>query len=120
MPLKPTLATVQALKDVVLALVQIPNTSPSTRAGLIATQLETVNQWSSQIPLLLEGPDATANANAVFAIRKELFAAPLFKNCVLGLNLSDLPPAFQDFVTFISKLILAQKPDKPVTKVSFR
>jgi predicted permease len=120
MPLKPPLSTVQALKDVILALVQSTSSSPLSRAGMIATQLETVNQWSSQIALLLEGPDTTANANAVFAIRKELFIAPLFKSCVLGLSLSDLPSEFQDFVTFISKLILVQKPDKPVTKVRFR
>jgi hypothetical protein len=83
--------------------------STEQQASVIAPLLSTVNQWSSQLPTLLEG---TGALNLVFSIRKDLFTAPSYSQCVLGISLTDLPSPFQEFVGFIQKLIEAQKSDK--------
>lgn len=88
------------------------------RASMIAPLLAQVNQWASQIPVLVETLDHTP-ANLVFSIRKELFLTPPFTQCVLGIPIPELPSAFQEFLNFIHKLIDAQKSDKdkPIQKV---
>ncbi len=83
--------------------------SADQQASVIAPLLSTVNQWSSQLPILLEG---TSPLNLVFSIRKDLFITLSFSQCVLGISLVDLPAPFQEFITFIQKLIEAQKSDK--------
>ena len=88
---------------------------PDVLASAIAPLLTTVNQWSSQISTLLEGPGPPLSANLVFAIRKDLFIAPLFSQSVMGITLVDLPTPFQEFMTFIHKLIEAQKTEREKT-----
>ena len=119
MTLNPTLATVLAIKDNIASTVQNVALPASTRAALIAPQLAMVNQWTDQIPLVLDNPDAPASVNLVFAIRKDLFAGPQFFQCVLSTPGSELSPAFAAFLSMISKLIGAQKTDrdKPPLKV---
>ena len=88
------------------------------RAATIAPQLALVNQWSDQIPLLVDSADSPAGVNLVFAIRKDLYVAPQFTQCILGIPASDLPPAFPAFLAMIFKLIGAQKTEnKPPVKV---
>jgi hypothetical protein len=82
---------------------------PDVLAGVIAPLVTTVNQWSTQIPVLLEGTGSTASVNIVFAIRSDLFHAPRFTQNVFGLPLNELPAPYQEFVSFIHKLIDAQK-----------
>jgi hypothetical protein len=121
MSLNPTLSTVQAIKDNILSTLQNHALPASARAAIIAPQLAIVNGWAEQIPLVLDNPDAPANVNLVFAIRKDLYLAPQFVQCSLSIPSSELPPAFPAFLSMILKLIGAQKTDKdkPVTKVRF-
>jgi hypothetical protein len=92
---------------------------PDVLAGVVAPFLLTVNQWSTQIPILVDGTGSALSVNLVFAIRSDLFQAPRFTQNIFGLPLVDLPLPFQEFVAFIHKLIEAQKGDKPVPKVRF-
>jgi hypothetical protein len=112
MSLNPTLATVQGLKDGILSVLQNHAMSPMDRSQCIASMLTIVNQWSTQIPLVLDNNDAPANVNLVFAIRKDLYLAPQFTTCVLEVPGTSLPPAFASFLSMILKLIGAQKPDR--------
>ena len=86
----------------------------------ITPLLNTVNEWSTQIPAMLEGGGSSSSANLIFAIRKELFVAPAYTQCVLGTSPNNLPASFGEFLHFIQKGIEAQKSDKdPVaTKVN--
>jgi hypothetical protein len=86
--------------------------APEVRAGMIAPQLAQVNQWSSQIPLLLESSVSPTPINIIFAIRKDLFLAPFFTQSSLGITSVDLPTPFHDFLAFITKLNEAQKSSK--------
>ena len=119
MSLNPPLSVAQALKESIGSTLHaaIP---ASIRAATIAPQLSIINQWIDQIPLLLDSPDAI-NANFLFALRKDLFIGPQFVQCVLGIPVSELPSAFQNFLSLIFKVIEAQKSDrdKPVSKVRF-
>jgi len=119
MSLIPSLTTVLTIKESISHTLQNHALPASMRAAIIAPQLAIVNQWSDQIPLVLDNPDAPGNANAIFAIRKELYAAPQFVQCVLGVPAVELPPAFPAFLSMILKLIGAQKVDreKPSLKV---
>lgn len=119
MSLEPCLATVQLVKDSICSTLQNTAVPVGARAACIAPQLAIVNQWADQIPLVLENPDAPANVNLVFAIRKDLFVAPQYVHSVLGIPGTDLPPPFASFLAMILKLIGAQKSDKekPTVKV---
>jgi hypothetical protein len=117
--LSPSLAFITECKTLIHNIMQ--SEAPAIdRANAIAFLLSNVNAWSSQIPAMLEGSGPSASANIVFAIRKELFVAPAFIHSILGIALPDLPAAFQDFLSFILKLIEAQKSDKdkPIPKAS--
>jgi hypothetical protein len=85
--------------------------------GAIAPLLSTVNQWATQIPIMLSEVGPNTSVNLIFAIRKELFVAPLFVRNVLGIPLMDLPAPFQEFQSFIHKLIEAQKAEQATPKV---
>lgn len=91
----------------------------ATQANMIAPLLSSVNQWSSQIPAILDKSNSPVTANLVFAIRADLFIGPRYTQNVLSIPLVDLPPPFSEFVSFIHQLIEAQKVDKdrPVPKV---
>jgi len=95
--------------------------APEVRAEMIAPQLAQVNQWSSQIPLLLESTVSPTPINIIFAIRKDLFLAPFFTQSSLGIAPADLPSPFHDFLAFITKLNEAQKlgKDKIPPKVRY-
>lgn len=112
MSLNPSFATVQTLKESILHTLQNHALPASVRAATIAPQLAIVNQWSDQIPLVLDNSDAPATVNLVFAIRKDLYLGPQFIQCVLGIPSTELPPAFPAFLSMILKLIGAQKTDK--------
>jgi len=90
---------------------------PEMLINAIAPFLTSVNQWSTQIPLIIEGTGSSSSVNLVFAIRKDLFVAPQFTQSVMGTALADLPAPFQEFISFIHKLIDAQKTDKVPVKV---
>ena len=78
----------------------------------IAPFISTVNLWSTQIPAVLDGNGSVTCVNLVFAIRKDIFVAPLFTQNVFGLPVSELPAVYHEFHSFIQKLIEAQKSDK--------
>lgn len=120
MSLNPSLSTAQFVKDSIAVTVQNTSLPASARAACIAPQLAIINQWADQIQLVLTNPDAPANVNLVFAIRKDLYQAPLFSQNVLGIPVLELPPAFAAFQSLIHKLISAQKTDKekPPVKVT--
>ena len=91
-------------------------------ANSVAHLLPFVNQWSTQIPAMLEGPVPSNNANLIFSIRKELFKPPQFTTSVFGIALADLPTPFQEFVNFIRDLQDAQKVERErpaVVKVGY-
>jgi len=88
---------------------------------LIGPQLAMVNEWSDQINLVLDHPEAPSPVNLVFAIRKDLFIVPQYTQCSLtSVPTAELPPAFPAFLEMILKLIGAQKTDKvkPIVKVA--
>ena len=72
-----------------------------------------------KINLVLNHPEAPAPVNLVFAIHKDLFIAPQYTQCILGVPATELPSAFLAFLAMILKLIGAQKTEKekPVVKV---
>jgi hypothetical protein len=82
------------------------------KISAIAPMLNSVNMWSSQIPVMLEGASAPASANLVFAIRKDLFVGPTYTQFVFDVSVCDLPASFQEFGLFTHSLIEAQKSDK--------
>jgi hypothetical protein len=92
---------------------------PDMQASVIAPLLTTVNQWSTQIPLLIEGTGFPSSVNLVFAIRKDLFIGPAHNETSFGMEASKLPTPFQEFSSFIHKLIEAQRieKEKPIPKV---
>jgi hypothetical protein len=114
--LYPSFQTMASLKTSIQNTLKL-DVPPDALANVVAPLVSTVNQWSTQIPLLLDNSGSATNVNLIFAIRHDLFVAPRYTQNVFGLPLSDLPAPFQEFVAFIHKLIEAQKSDKPVPKV---
>ena len=90
---------------------------PDMLANAIMPLLTTVNQWSSQISIMLQDSGSVISINLIVSIRKDLFVAPTFSQTVLGPSVAELPPPFQEFQNFIHKLIDAQKADRPAHKV---
>jgi len=121
MALHPSIQNVQSIKENISSVMQNHALPASMRASLIGPQLAMVNEWSDQTNLVLEHSEAPAPVNLVFAIRKDLFIAPQYTQCALGVLAAELPPAFPAFLAMILKLIGAQKTDKekPVVKVRF-
>jgi len=116
--LNPSLATITAIRTSIQGSLkaELPR---DVLATAIAPLLTSVNQWSSQISVMLESVNNPACANLIFTIRKDLFPNPPFTQSVFGIPLPDLPAPFQEFSSFIHKLIEAQKADKekPASKV---
>jgi hypothetical protein len=116
--LSPTFATVGSIRTSIQSTLK--NDLPADiAAAVISPLLDRVNEWSGQIPTMLAGSGNSASANLIFAIRKDIFIAPQYNFSVFGTALVDLPLPFQEFSSFIHKLIDAQKvdKDKPITKV---
>jgi hypothetical protein len=109
--LSPSLNTISAIRASILDVLKAEHPK-ETLINVIGPLLSTVNLWSSQIPHVLEGAGSPNNANIIFAIRKDLFNGPFFQQTVFGVASTDLPAPFQEFLEFIQKLIVAQKPDK--------
>ena len=121
MALHPSIQNVQSIKDNISSVMQNQALPASMHAALIGPQLAMVNEWSDQINLVLDHPEAPSPVNLVFAIRKDLFIAPQYTQCSLtGVPTAELPPAFPAFLAMILKLIGAQKTDKekPIVKVA--
>jgi hypothetical protein len=116
--LNPSFATVTTIRASIQNTLKADLPS-DVMVNAIAPLLTTVNQWSSQLTAMLEGSGPPSSANLVFAIRKDLFIAPLFSQSVMGTPLVDLPAPFQEFMNFIHRLIEAQKTEreKPAPKV---
>jgi len=118
--LQPSVETVAAIKESIVSTLST-DLAPNIRASAIAPLLSQVNQWSSQIPSLLTMAGPNSPVNLVFNLRKELFSPPQFIHSSLGIPPSNLPIAFQEFLSFIVRLIEAQKPEKekPLPKVRY-
>jgi hypothetical protein len=91
---------------------------PERYSAAIAPLLSLVNQWSTQIPLLLTEVGPNTSINLVFAIRKELYIGPQFTQRIFRLSPAALLLAFQEFQDFIHKLIKAQKVKQPAVTTS--
>jgi len=119
--LNPSFATVTSIRASIQNTLKADLPS-DVMANAIAPLLTTINLWSNQLPAMLEGSGPPSSANLVFAIRKDLFVAPLFSQSVMGTPLVDLPAPFQYFMNFIHQLIEAQKSEreKPAPKVCLR
>ena len=120
MSLHPLIQNVQTIKDNIFSVLQNHTLPASMHAALISPQLAMVNEWSDQLNLVLEHPEAPTPVNLVFAIRKDLFIVLQFVQCFLGVSAAELPPAFSVFLAMILKLIGTQKTDKekPAVKVN--
>lgn len=101
----PTPAHVVSIRSSIQGYVS-GNLPTAMKPNMVAPLLTAVNQWSTQIPVLLE---SVSSINQVFDIRSDLFTAPRFLTNVFNIPFGDLPPPFHEFMTFISKLIEAQK-----------
>jgi len=114
-PLKPSPQTIVAMKNSIQNTLSTGMPAPNLLT-ILTPMVQTVNEWSTQIPVLLESVPST---NHVFEIRSLIFNAPRFTENVFKLPFAELPLPFQEFMTFIHKLIAAQKgpKDKPVPKV---
>lgn len=111
-PSSPTIAAIKSSIQNSLKSDLPPDMLPSVIAPLVST----VNQWSNQIPALLE---SVPSVNQVFEVRSLIFVAPRFTQNVFGIPFADLPLPYHEFMTFIHKLIDAQKvhKDKPIPRV---
>lgn len=117
--LTPPISTIVAIKSSIQDAVKT-NLPPSMLAYAIAPLLTSVNQWSTQIPIMLAETGTNTSINLVFSIRKDLYNPPGFSQNTLGLTSSELPGPFQDFQSFCHKLMDAQqKSEKPPPKVSY-
>jgi hypothetical protein len=118
MSLNPSLSTAGTIRSSIQNTLKA-DLPPSVLANMVAPLLVPINQWSAQIPAVIEGSGTSSAANLVFAIRKDLFISPTFSQSVLGQALVDLPAPFRDFMNFIHQLIEAQRTEreKPVAKV---
>ena len=116
--LSPSYQTIVSVRSSIKVALKA-ETPVEQRALHIAPLLSTVNLWSSQIPIMVEGPGPSPSTNLVFSIRKNLFPGAQFAQSIFRLALSELPSAFHDFLSFIHKLIEVQRgeKDKPVPKV---
>ena len=116
--LNPTYNAICIIKTSIsnILLTEVP---PDTRAAMIAPLLEQVNRWATQIPATLDNNIMPTPATVVFAIRNNLYLPPLYTQCLLDVPSANLPAAFHVFLTFILKLIDAQKTEKekPVSQV---
>ncbi len=116
--LDPSFQTISNIQESIQGILKM-GAPAAVQSGMIAPFLSFVNQWSSQIPAMLDKSNSPNSANLVFAIRQDLFVGPRYTQNVLGIPLLDLPIPFQEFVSFIHQLIEAQKVDRdrPIPKV---
>jgi hypothetical protein len=115
--LNPSSQTIAAIKNSIQNTLK-SNIAPEVLPSVVAPLVSTVNTWSTQIPSLLE---SVSSINQIFDIRSLIFVGPRFTQNVFDVPFTELPPAFQEFMAFIHKLIEAQKvhKDKPAPKVHF-
>ena len=104
----PPYQSIVVIKNSILSALEA-DLAGCVKAHAIAPLLNTVNQWSSQIPIMLTEVGINTSANLIFDIRKELYVQPLYSRNVFGLPPAELPPGFREFQNFIHKLIGAQK-----------
>lgn len=114
----PSFAVIAAVRADIIGALKSGN-PPDVIAAQIAPSLFYVNQWASQIPLLLAGSGPGSCLDLVFTIRKDLFVPPAYTQLSFGTLVGDQPESFQVFTAFVRDIISAQKAEKPVQKVRF-
>ena len=116
--LSPSFGVMAAIRgDIISALKR--NSSPEESAKSISPSLSLVNQWSTQIPLLLSVDNSSSCVDLVFAIRKDLFQGLHHSQTTFGTLVAHLPEPFQLFLNFTRDIIAAQRNEKTVQKVRF-
>ena len=117
--LNPTFGTIASVHGSILGVLK-SDLPPGTAVDVIGSLLPTINLWANQIPIMLDGPGTSPSANLVFAIRKDLFRSPDFSLSFNGIPIAELPSAYQEFNSFLHKLMDAQQSgkEKPASKVS--
>lgn len=116
--LSPSFSVIAAIRADIVSILKDGGT-PEALAINISPSLAIVNQWSSQIPLLLSVDNSGSCIDLVFAMRKDLFQGPLFSEASFGTPVADLPEPFQSFLNFTREIISAQKSEKSLQKVRF-
>ena len=111
--LNPTYEAIVLAQDAIQRTVKLSMASEDY-PKLISPWLTMVNQWATQIPVMLREVGPNTSINLVFSIRKDLFLDPHYTHPVFHLPPSELPLEFQEFQDFIRKLIRAQKVEQPV------
>jgi hypothetical protein len=115
MSLAPSIGVATAIRADILNALRSRG-SIADMIALVSPSLTVINQWASQLPLLLSVGPAL---DLLFNLRKDLFNGPSFVQPSFGTPLADLPEAFRDFSSLIRDVIAHQKAEKPVSKVRF-
>lgn len=100
---QPAISVVSVIKDSIVSIVNT-NLPADVRIKMIIPLLIQINQWSTQIPALVNLSGPPVHMHLLFAIRKELFIAPQFTKCHLGYS-DALPASFLDFLSLINNII---------------
>lgn len=108
MSLIPEFATIAATRGNIITILKA-GLPLDTSSSIIASSLSLVNQWATQIPLVLSSKAPSNALELVFAIRKDLFVAPSFEETTLDIPVADLPDSFRTFLAFSRELSQAQK-----------
>ena len=116
--LYPSFGIIAAVRADIVTMLKGGGSAEDLAKGL-APLLAIVNQWSTQIPLLLSMDNSGSCTDLVFAIRKDLFQGPLHSQATFGTPVIDLPDPFQHFIHFTRDIISAQKAEKGSQKVRF-
>ena len=115
--INPSFAVAAAIRADIVTILKA-RANPEETAKSISPSLAVINQWATQIPLLLAGPNSGC-LDVVFALRKDLFNGPNYIQPSIGLAMEQLPESFHIFINMTRDVIALQKPDKPSQKVRF-
>src|ERR1700689_2307208 len=113
--ISPSFAVASAIRADIIFVLKSRN-SPEDMATSISPSLAIINQWATQVPLLLASPTPGC-LEVLFALRKDLFNGPNYVQPSIGLALEQLPEAFQVFINLTREVISLQKNEKPPVKV---
>lgn len=112
--LSPSFGIAAALRGEIITALKA-HTAPETLNAIIAPSLSMINQWATQIPLLLNQSNCI---DLIFALRKDLFTGPSFTQTTFSTSVADSPEAFQVFLGLTRELMTAQRNEKG-SKVRF-
>jgi hypothetical protein len=110
--INPSFAVAAAIRADIVTILKA-RVNPEETAKSISPSLAVINQWATQIPLLLAGPNSGC-LDVVFALRKDLFNGPNYIQPSIGLAMEQLPESFHIFINMTREVIALQKPAQKV------